>query len=488
LNHASLARFALTLSALLAGGCTVGPDFVRPAPPAVSAYTPVPMQRTADTPNVVEGGAQDLAAGQDIPQRWWELFDSSALNTLVERSLQNNHDLKAAEAALLSAHENVLAQRAAYYPAITATASATRSKSSTDLSPTPSSGALLYSLFTPALSVAYVPDVFGANRRQVELVSAQEQATGYQRQAVYTTFVSNIVVAVIQEAALRAQLSTTESLIDLNEHSLTVLRAQKLHGYATQLDVAAQESAVAQARATLPPLQKQLEIQRNLLATLSGNYAGNGLPERFGLDQLHLPSTLPLSIPSQLIEHRPDVRQAEENVHAASAAVGVAVAARLPNITLTADAGKSAVTLGALSSAGTNFWDLGAALAQPVFDGGALLHKERAARAALQQAREQYRSTALTAFQNVADALVAIQRDSEALQAAAASASASKVTLDTVRVQRGAGYANYLQELAAEQSYQSALLQQIQAQAGRLADSVALLQALGGGWWNRAAG
>jgi outer membrane protein TolC len=190
LNHASLARFALTLSALLAGGCTVGPDFVRPAPPAVSAYTPVPMQRTADTPNVVEGGAQDLAAGQDIPQRWWELFDSSALNTLVERSLQNNHDLKAAEAALLSAHENVLAQRAAYYPAITATASATRSKSSTDLSPTPSSGALLYSLFTPALSVAYVPDVFGANRRQVELVSAQEQATGYQRQAVYTTLVS----------------------------------------------------------------------------------------------------------------------------------------------------------------------------------------------------------------------------------------------------------------------------------------------------------
>ncbi len=486
MSHARLSRPALILSVLLAGGCTVGPNFVRPEPPAVSAYTPVPVQRTADTPNVAEGGAQDLAPGQEIPQRWWEIFESPALNTLVERSLQTNHDLKAAEAALLSAHENVLAQRAAYYPAIAATVSATRSKSSADLSPTPSSGALLYSLFTPALSVAYVPDVFGANRRQVELVSAQEQATRYQREAVHTTLVSNIVVAVILEASLRAQISATERLIELNEHSLSVLRAQKLHGYATQLDVAAQEGAVAAARATLPPLQKQLEMQRDLLTTLSGNYAANGLPERFELGQLHLPGTLPLSIPSQLIEHRPDVRQAEENLHAASAAVGVAVAARLPNITLTADAGKSAVTLGALSSAGTNFWDLGAALTEPVFDGGALLHKERAARATLEQAREQYRSTALSAFQNVADALVAIQRDAEALQAAAASASASKATLDTVRAQRRAGYANYLQELSTEQAYENALLQQIQAQASRLVDSVVLLQALGGGWWNRA--
>jgi NodT family efflux transporter outer membrane factor (OMF) lipoprotein len=248
--------------------------------------------------------------------------------------------------------------------------------------------------------------------------------------------------------------------------------------------VAAQEAALAQARAALPPLQKQLEIGRHLLATLSGNYAADGLAERFDFDQLHLPDTLPVSVPSQLVEHRPDVRQAEENLHAASAAVGIAVAARLPNITLTADAGKSAVTLGALSSGGTGFWDLGAELAQPVFDGGALLHKERAAREALGQAREQYRSTALTAFQNVADALVAIQRDAEALQAAAASATASKMTLDTVRAQRKAGYANYLQELTAEQAYQNSLLQQIQAQGSRLADSVALLQALGGGWWN----
>ena len=488
MNYPRLSHFATVLGMLLAGGCTVGPDFARPGPPPVSAYTPVPIQRTADTPQVAEGAAQDLAAGQDIPQRWWALFGSPALDALVERSLENNHDLKAAEAALLSAHENVLAQRGAYYPAITATASASRSKSSADLSPNTSSGALLYSLFTPALSVAYVPDVFGANRRQVELVSAEEQATRYQREAIYTTLASNVVVAAIQEASLRAQLSATESLIDFSERTLEVLRAQKSHGYATQLDVVAQESQLAQVRATLPPLQKQLEIERHLLATLSGNYAADGVAERFDLDQLHLPDKLPLSVPSQLIEHRPDVRQAEENLHAASAAVGVAVAARLPNITLTADAGKSAVTLGALSSAGTNFWDLGAALAQPVFDGGVLLHKERAARAALQQAREQYRSTTLTAFQNVADALVAVQRDAEALQAAAASTSASKTTLDTVRTQRRAGYANYLQELSAEQAYQNALLQQIQLQASRLADSVALLQALGGGWWNRSPG
>jgi NodT family efflux transporter outer membrane factor (OMF) lipoprotein len=476
----------VTLScALLVAGCTVGPNYVRPEPPAVPSYTPTALTASVSTPNVVGGESQRFSEGREIPARWWELFHSTALNDLVERALQKNHDLKAAEAALLVAHENMLAQRAAYYPSVTASFSASRSKSSADLSPTPSSGALLYSLYTPQVSVSFVPDVFGLNRRQVEVLTAQEQGSRFQREATYLALTSNVVVAAIQEASLRAQISATHALIDVNERGLAVLREQKARGYAGQLDVAAQEAQLAQVRAALPPLLKQLALQRNLLGTLSGAVPSEELPEQFELRQLQLPTDLPLSLPSRLVEQRPDVRQAEENLHAASAAVGVAVANRLPNVTLTADAGKSAVTLGALTQGETGFWDLGASVVQPLFEGGALLHKERAARAAFEQAREQYRSTVLAAFQNVADALAALQHDAEALQASASSANAAKTALDLVQIQQRAGYANYLQLLSAEQTYQNAIAIQVQAQANRYADTVALLQALGGGWWNR---
>jgi NodT family efflux transporter outer membrane factor (OMF) lipoprotein len=484
----SVCRDSVILSfgcALFLAGCTVGPNYVRPERPAVSAYTSSPLRASVATPNVAGGESQRLNDGEEIPAQWWELFHSTALNALVERALHHNHDLKAAEAALVVAHENMLAQRGSYYPSATASFSASRSKSSADLSPTPSSGALLFSLYTPEVAVSFVPDVFGLNRRQVEVLAAQEQVSRFQREAIYLALTSNVVVAAIQEASLRTQISATHALIDLNERSLAVLREQKVRGYAGQLDVAAQEAQVAQARSALPPLLKQLALQRDLLGTLSGALPDQDLPEHFELSQLQLPTELPLSLPSRLVEQRPDVRQAEENLHAACAAIGVAIANRLPNVTLTADAGKSAVTFGALTEGGTGFWDLGASIAQPLFEGGALMHKERAARAAFEQAREQYRSTVLAAFQNVADTLAALEHDAEALQASASSANAAKTALDLVQVQQRAGYANYLQLLSAEQMYQNAIVIQVQAQANRYTDTAALLQALGGGWWNR---
>jgi len=471
--------------ALCIAACTVGPNYVRPESPGVRSYTPTPLAASVSTPGVAGGEAQRLNDAQEIPARWWELFQSPPLNALIEQALERNHDLKAAQAALTVAHENMLAQRAAYYPSVAASFSASRSKSSADLSPTTSSGALLYSLYTPQVSVSFVPDVFGLNRRQVEALAAQEQVSRFQREAIYLALTSNLVVAAIQEASLRAQISATRALIDLNERSLAVLRAQKVRGYAGQLDVAAQEAQLAQVRAALPPLLKQLALQRDLLEALSGGFPNEELPEHFELSQLQLPADVPVSVPSQLVDQRPDIRQAEENLHAASAAIGVAIANRLPTITLTADAGKSAVTLGALSEGATGFWDIGASIAQPVFEGGALLHKERAARAAFEQAREQYRSTVLAAFQNVADVLAALEHDAEALQASASSAKAAKTTLDLVQAQQRAGYANYLQLLSAEQTYQNATIIQTQAQASRYADTAALLQALGGGWWNR---
>ena len=249
--------------------------------------------------------------------------------------------------------------------------------------------------------------------------------------------------------------------------------------------MAAQESQLALVAAALPPLLKQLAQQRDLLAVLSGGFPSQDLTEKFELSSLHLPQELPLSLPSQLVEQRPDVRQAEENLHSASAQVGIARANRLPNFALTGDVGSMAVTASRIFASGTGFRDIGASVTQPIFQGGTLLHRERAARAAYTQAAEQYRSTVLTAFQNVADTLNALQQDANALKAAAAAKDAASVTLDLTKKQLESGYANYLALLSAEQAYQQALINLVQAQSNRYADTAALFQALGGGWWNR---
>jgi NodT family efflux transporter outer membrane factor (OMF) lipoprotein len=481
---ASLVAISSVLLSL--GGCAVGPNYKRPAAPAVPGYTPAPAGGTSSTPNVRGGETQQFVRGEDIPGAWWTLFHSKPLNNLIERSLKNNPDLKAAQAALLVARENVLAQRGAYYPTVAAGFAASRSKTSNQLSPFTASGALYYSLYTPQVSVSFVPDVFGLNRRTVESLKAQQEQARFALAATHITLSSNVVAAAIQEAALRGQIDATRELITINTDMLGILRNQYAKGYVGQLDVAAQESQLAQVTATLPPLLKQLAQQRDLLAALCGGFPNQELPEKFELSDLELPKELPLTVPSQLVEQRPDVRQAEENLHAASALIGVARANRLPSFALTADVGSMALIFSHIFGSGTGFWDLGGSATQTVFQGGTLMHKERAARAAYMQASEQYRGAVLTAFQNVADSLHALQQDADGLKAAAAAKDATGVTLDLTKKQLESGYANYLAVLSAELAYQQALINLTQAQANRYADTAALFQALGGGWWNRA--
>jgi len=480
-----LNAFIAALALLLTTGCVVGPRFKKPVAPDVSGYTPAPITTTSSTPNVAGGEGQHLLEGHDIPGEWWSLFHSKPLNDLIERSLKANPDLKAAQAALIVARENMLAQRGAYYPIVTGGFSATRAKSSADLSPVTNTSALNYSLYTPEVSVSFVPDVFGLNRRTVESLQAQEQQARFALAATHITLSSNVAAGAIQEASLRGQVDATRELIDINTKMLQILREQYAKGYADALDVAAQESQLAQVVATLPPLLKQLAQQRDQLAALAGGFPNQDLAEKFELSSLQLPQELPLSLPSQLVEQRPDVLQAEENLHSASAQIGIARANRLPSFALTADAGSMAVVFSRMFSGGTGFWDLGTSVTQPIFDGGTLMHRERASRAAYTEADEQYRSTVLTAFQNVADTLNALQQDADALKAAAAAKDAAKVTLDLTKKQLEAGYANYLALLSAEQAYQQALINLVQAQSSRYADTAALFQALGGGWWNR---
>ncbi|MFZ0959482.1 MAG: efflux transporter outer membrane subunit [Terriglobia bacterium] len=480
-----LAHVVATTALLLTAGCTVGPNFKKPAAPDVGGYIPVPISATNSTPNVAGGAEQHFEKGQDIPGEWWALFHSKPLNDLVERALKANPDLKAAQAALTVARENVLAQRGFYYPSVTGSFTATRARTAEDLSPVLSTSAQNYSLYTPEVSVSFVPDVFGLNRRTVESLAAQAQQARFALAATHITLSSNVVAGAIQEASLRGQINATHELITINTDMLKILREQYQKGYASQLDVAAQESQLAQVLATLPPLLKQLAQERDLLAALAGGFPNQDLTEKFELANLELPRELPLSLPSQLVEQRPDVRQAEENLHSASAQIGIAVATRLPSFVLTADAGSSPVALSKMFSQGNGFWVLGAGVTQTIFDAGTLRHRERAAQAAFTEAAEQYRSTVLTAFQDVADTLHALDQDADALQAAAAAKNAARITLDLSRRQYQAGYVSYLALLSAEQAYQQAVINFVQAQANRFADTAALFQALGGGWWNR---
>ena len=485
-THKSRVIGRIAISALLlTGGCAVGPNFKKPAAPKVPGYTPTPPSTTSSTPNVSGGEAQQFVEARDIPGEWWTLFHSKPLNDLIERSLKNNPDLKAAQAALLVARENVLAQRGAYYPSMAASFSADHSKSSGEISPVTATSSLYYSLYTPQVGVSFVPDVFGLNRRTVESLKAQEQQARFALAATHITLSSNVAAAAIQEASLRAQIDATHQLIEINTNMLKVLRKQFEKGYVGRLDLAAQESQLAQISATLPPLLKQLAQQRDLLLALSGGFPSEDLVERFELLSLELPQELPLSLPSQLVEQRPDVRQAEENLHSASALIGVARANRLPSFALTADAGSMAVIFTHMFTAGTGFWDLTGGATQTIFQGGTLVHRERAARAAYVQASEQYRSTVLTAFENVADTLHALKQDADALKAAAAARDAAKVTLDLTTRQMQVGYVSYLTLLSAEQTYQQALINLVQAESNRYTDTAALFQALGGGWWNR---
>jgi NodT family efflux transporter outer membrane factor (OMF) lipoprotein len=471
---------------VLLAGCAVGPNFKKPAAPEVSDYVPTPLSTTSGTADTVAGEAQHFANGADIAADWWTLFHSAPLNELIEHSLASNHDLKAAQAALSVARENMLAQRGAYYPSVSANFSATRQSQSTQISPALNANVFVYNLFTPQVSVSYVPDVFGLNRRTVESFAAQEQEARFQMIATYTTLTSNVVVTAIQVGAVQMQIDATHELVDSATNTLKILRYQLDKGYASGLDVAAQEAQLAQFAATLPPLIKQEAQLRDQLAVLAGRFPSQAPAANFDLSTLQLPQDLPVSLPSALVSQRPDVLQAEANLHDASAKIGIAVANRLPNILLTANAGSSAAAMSDLFTSGTSFWGIGASLTAPIFQGGTLLHQERAAKAAYEQAAEQYRSAVLTAFQNVADTLTALQQDAEAVKTAAAAADSAKVSLDLTQRQWQSGYAGYLALLSARQAYQQNRIGLIQAQANRFADTAALFQALGGGWWHRA--
>jgi NodT family efflux transporter outer membrane factor (OMF) lipoprotein len=487
LSMRRFSRLAASLAAatLLASCIAVGPDFLHPAAPPVSRYTKEPLAPRTSSTDAPTGRPQRFAPGGDVPQQWWRLFRSPALNALIERALRNNPNLQSTMSALRATKEAVYAQQGKFFPLAQANFNPTRQKTSAAVTPVPASGALTFDLHTAQVLVSYTLDVWGLNRRTVESLQAQADLQRYQVEAAYLTLTSNVAVAAITEASLRGQIEATNQLIAANRSMLDTLRKQLETGYANRSDVAAQEAALAQVEATLPPLRKALAQTRDLLAALVGGYPSEEPREVFRLSALHLPEDLPVSLPSQLIEQRPDVRATEEALHSASAQVGIATANMLPNFTINANGGYINTALAGLMNPANAFWLLGGNITQTIFDGGTLLHQRRQAEAAYDQAAWAYRAAVVGAVQNVADVLRALQNDADALRAARDFERAARTSFDLARQQVELGNANVLLLLTAQSTYLNALIAVVQARANRLADTAALFQALGGGWWNR---
>jgi NodT family efflux transporter outer membrane factor (OMF) lipoprotein len=473
------------LTAAAIAGCAVGPDFERPAAPDTTRYTREPLGAGTDSAPVPAGQAQKFVQDMDIPSQWWALFHSHELNGLIERSIKANPSLEAAIAALRVAEETTRAQEGKFFPLVQGNFTATRQQIAQSTPGSSATGALTYSLYTAQVLVTYTFDVWGLNRRLVESLQAQADSQHFLVEAAYLTLTSNVALAAIQEASLREQIRITLDLIDINRKALGTLHERERKGESSHVDVAAQEAALAQIAATLPPLRKALAQQRNLLAALAGRYPSEEPPEKFTLARLRLPRNLPVSLPSKLIAQRPDVRSSEELLHSAAAQVGVAIANTLPNITLNANPGYVGTQLPGLISPENLFWTVTGSATQTLFDAGTLLHQKRAAESAFDQAAASYRGTVIAAMQNVADSLRAIQQDAVALQRAVEFERAARTSLDLITQQYRDGLINILLQLQAQQSWQQARLTVVQAQAARLADTVALFQALGGGWWNR---
>ncbi len=475
-DHRLPAPLLLAVALLTFSGCTVGPDFIRPDKPAVKTYT---EQAQA------EQAVKALKLGKDMPGQWWALFHSKPLNALIEQAIKHNADLQTAYATLVQAQENALSKQGSLWPSLDAGAYTTRQQVAGAQFGNPSFGGSVFSLYNTSIALSYNLDVFGGIKRQIEVLSAQAEYQRFQLEGAFLTIASNIVTTAVQEAATRAQIAATQEMIAAQSQQLAVIKQQFDLGSIAKTAVLAQQSALEQTKTALPPLQQQLAQLRNRLKVLVGEFPNSQLAAQVQLEDLILPTELPLSVPSKLVEQRPDIRAQEAMLHAASAQVGVVIASVFPDFTLRANVASIATETASLFTPGSQIWNMTANLAQPVFSGGKLTHQRSLAKAAYQQVAEQYRSTVLKAFENVADTLTALQYDAESLKTQASAEQAAHDTLALTESQFQLGAVSYLDLLTAQRNFQQARIGKIQAKANQIADTAGLFLALGGGWWQR---
>lgn len=469
-------------------GCAVGPDFMRPAAPKTTRYTAAPTSR--DIVSSAGYRTQHLRSGESLPAQWWTLFRSPRLNAVVVEAINGSPTLPAARATLAAARENVSAARGGLFPQLDLSASAQRLGSGggrTAGSRPAVAGGGIYNLYSLGASVSYDPDIFGGVRRRVEQQQALAEEQNYQLAAAYLVLTGEVVSRAITIAALRAEIQAVVAVIRTDERTLSLVNQEYKAGKVPRTDVLTATTQLASDRAQLPALEQQLTIARHAVAILAGHFPANWRPPEFSLDDFTLPENLPLSLPSRLVRQRPDILAAQAQLHADSAAVGVATAQLFPNITLTGSIGQEALATSNIFSAANRFWSLSAGLLAPVFHGGALMAQRRAAQDIYKASLATYELTVLQGFQQVGDTLRALDHDAQLLDAEQAVFDSASESLNLQRAAYAAGKVTILSLIDAERVYQQAHLSLVQARAQRLQDSAELLVALGGGWWKNGA-
>jgi len=453
-----------------------------PQLPQASAYTATPVDLAA-----AEGAAaQHLVAGSEMPALWWTLFESPALDALVRQALQGSPTLERASARLRQAQQDFDARSgASRYPSVDARLLADR----IDLDPAALGVQGLplqtpFNLYLATVGVSYTFDLFGATRNELAALQGEVDRQRYDLEAARLMLAGNVVTAAIREAQVREQIALSESIVALQDRQLAIAERLQQLGTAAASDVAAQRLEQARTRATLPELRRQLEQLRHRLAVYTGQPPGAAQLPQFHLADLQLPAELPLSLPSELARQRPDIRAAEALLLQAGARVGVATAHLYPQLTLSATIGSIGASNGGdLFASGSGLYVLGASLTQPIFRGGELQARRRSAIAAYEQAGAAYKEVVLQGLQNVADVLRALEADARRLRERADAAAQAQRLHGIVAARYEAGGVSQRAVIDAQRTLQAALLERTQAAADRYADTAALLQALGGGWW-----
>lgn len=467
-NIATPLVLALALSA-----CVVGPNFTRPAPPEVTSYAMTEMTEVRAAGS--DETAQNLKLGQAVAGEWWTLFHSTRLNDVVTQSLANNQTLAAAQATLAAAQEAVRQAEAELYPQIDANARFLHGKMAAA-----GSTSNLYAVGTTA---SYAPDVFGGTRRTIEQQESLAERQLYQLGAAYLALTGNVVTQSITVASLRAQLATSEDLVADDEKNLTLVEDKFSAGKAARSDVLTAASQLANDRAQLVPLRQQISITQHALTVLAGKFSGAWAPPEFDLKEFTLIADLPVSLPSELVHQRPDILAAEAQLHADSAAIGIAAAQMYPSITLSGSVMFQSLAADALFSGSNLLWSVASGLTAPIFHGGALQAREAQAVDVFKASAATYQQTVLQAFGQVADTLQALKYDAELLDAQKQALDVADTALALQRISYTAGKSDVLQLLNAERSYQQARLGYVRAQGQRYQDTAQLFLVMGGGWW-----
>jgi NodT family efflux transporter outer membrane factor (OMF) lipoprotein len=475
------AVMAAVSMALTLAGCAVGPSFREPAAPQVDRYTLTSLPATTASADTAGGDAQRFLEGENVPQHWWTTFGNAELDGRVQQAFRHSPSIAAAQAALRQAEETARAARGSLFPSLDANAGAARAKESGIQTGT---GKALgpYTVYNAGVSVGYVFDIFGGVRRGIEAQQARADVSRAQLDATYLTLAANVITASLQEASLREQVKATHEIVDSLKQELDIAQKQQAIGARSLSDTLAVRSELAAVQATLPPLEKRLAATQNQLATYLGVTPAQLTLQPVTLADVTLPTDIPVSLPSVVVAQRPDIRAASAQLHAATAAVGVATADMLPRLTLNGSLTSQSLTTSGLFAAGSGGWSLGLGLLQPLFHGGQLLYQKRAAEAGMEAALADWQQTVLVAFQNVADALQALDYDAQSLRAQSISERDAEKLLSLTRTQYRVGAVDYLTLLSAQRQYQQARIAEIAARAARLADTAVLYAALGGGW------